>query len=299
MYIFKNNTYQSITGGSRGKLSTLQITNQYCKAEISLFGAHLLSFVPSVDNIDRLWVSSSAIFDKSKPIRGGIPVCWPWFGPMYPYSITQNSAPAPAHGFVRTQDWQIVEITEVGINKSIQETRIVLQPSQLGLYEFSEHLSVRLEVTFAEKCTIRLITVNNGDDNVQITAALHSYFNIVDIRRTKIVNISGKYIDQTNDGELVEQALPYLISNETDRIHLKDECNQFDNIELYGAETRINITQAGHDSVVVWNPWNDKSKSMPDMGAEAYLDMLCIEASITQGLDVKPKQQHVLMQVIT
>ncbi|MFQ3249870.1 MAG: glucose-6-phosphate 1-epimerase [Glaciecola sp.] len=293
MFTFKGNSYRSVSSGTRGKLSTLQISNEHCKAEISLFGAHLLSFIPCADNIDRLWVSPSAIYDKSKPIRGGVPICWPWFGPMYPFS-DQKSEPIPAHGFVRTQDWHLVEIVE-----SSTETRITLQPTQLGLYEFSEHLSVSLVISFSDKCSLELITENNSLEPAKITAALHTYFNITDINRTSIQGIEGKYIDQTNNGTVTEQSLPYSINDETDRIHLQDQSNQFNEIEVKGAQTTINIVQQGHDSVVVWNPWAEKSKSMLDMGQDAYLSMLCVEASITQGLNVEGKQQHSLIQVIS
>ena len=91
--------YTKVTHGIRDQVTTVTIENHYSAIVLSLFGGHLLSFTPKKDQRERLWVSPRAQFDKRKPIRGGIPVCWPWFGRIA----------APAHGFARTAEWELVE----------------------------------------------------------------------------------------------------------------------------------------------------------------------------------------------
>ncbi|GAC28304.1 glucose-6-phosphate 1-epimerase [Glaciecola pallidula DSM 14239 = ACAM 615] len=293
MYTHMSKQYSSVSMSSREQLPTLKITNGHCTAEIALFGAHLLSFVPNADATERLWLSETAVFNKSKPIRGGIPICWPWFADIYPDKDASDNTKLPAHGFVRTQDWQVIEIAE-----STDATTITLSPNQLGLYGFSEKLLASVEFTFSKKCSIRLITKNTSKQALTITAALHSYFNVTNIHQTKIIGVAGKYIDKTNASAAFEQLLPYLISSETDRIHLQDENNHFDFIHLICPDKKISIEQHGHDSVVIWNPWQKKSKTMADMQDNSYIDMLCIEASITQGTILAAQQQHELVQII-
>lgn len=292
MYTFKGNRFQSVSISSRGSLPTLKVINQHCSGEIALFGGHLLSFIPLRDKQERLWMSPRALFDGSKPIRGGVPVCWPWFANLQTQTHTDELA-LPAHGFVRTQPWHVIKVEE-----SDAMTIITLQPDQLGLFGFSEQLLVNLEVTFAKQCSIKLISTNMSERPATITAALHSYLNIADIHQTEIHGVAGRYIDKLRNSQTFEQGTPYLITGETDRIHLKDDSNYFDRISI-AAPICTNIQQQGHDSVVIWNPWEDKSQSMPDMQDDGYLQMLCIEAAITQGHIVAAKQQHILLQVIS
>jgi glucose-6-phosphate 1-epimerase len=293
MYTLNGKSYTSVSAGYKGELSTLRIANTHCKAELSLFGGHLLSFIPNVDGRERLWVSELAIFDKSKPIRGGVPICWPWFGPKYPESKRKEDNKVPAHGFVRTQEWNVTDIEE-----SPEYTQIRLTPSSMGLYSFPSTLELSIELKFADTCIIKLITKNTGDEPETITAALHSYFDITDIRQTEILGVKGNYIDQTQSDAIVEQNKPYTVDCETDRIHLQDASNLYQSIRLQ-APNPINIEQEGHDSVVIWNPWQEKSTTMPDMADDGYLTMLCIEASITQGIEIGAYQEHELMQCIS
>jgi len=293
MYTHMSKQYSSVSTGNIKQLQTLKVVNTHCKAEIALFGAHLLSFVPNSDGKDRLWLSETAIFDKSKPIRGGVPICWPWFASLYPELKASENSKLPAHGFVRNQDWRVIAIEE-----SPEATTITLSPTQLGLYGFSEKLLTCVEVTFSEKCSIKLITKNTSDQPVKITAALHTYFNITDIHQTKIIGVGGRYIDKTKENGVFEQALPYLINSETDKTHLQDEDNQFKFIQVISQLDTISIEQHGHDSVVIWNPWQEKSTAMADMQDNDYLNMLCIEASVTQGSVLAAQEQHTLVQII-
>lgn len=301
MYIFRDKAYTSISSDTRGCVSILTVKNTHCQAELSLFGAHLLSYVPRSDSRERLWLSPNALFDKSKPIRGGIPICWPWFADIYPEHHVSDNTSFPAHGFVRTQDWQVESITE-----DRDASRITLKPTQLSLYGFSEHLSVLVEFTFAEQCTVKLMTQNGGQESYKVTSALHTYFKVDDIRQTEISGISGEYVDKTETNAsqaLKTQDSPYLIERETDRIHRHDQTKPLQSINIINRISQnhetTNTQLAGHDSIVVWNPWKEKTTSMPDMDNQGFLSMLCIEAAITRGIVLEPNTQHELVQVIS
>ncbi|MFT4746307.1 MAG: glucose-6-phosphate 1-epimerase, partial [Congregibacter sp.] len=97
----------------RDGIQVLHISNAFATAEISLFGGHVLSFKPKHDARERLWISQSALFDGKKAIRGGIPICWPWFGD---HSCNNDVA---AHGYVRTQTWQVLNSEETDLGTTI------------------------------------------------------------------------------------------------------------------------------------------------------------------------------------
>lgn len=293
MYTYKHNKYASLSAHKRDKTDTLIIDNRHCRAEIALFGAHILSFTPKSDGIERIWLSESAVFDKTKPIRGGVPICWPWFADIFPVEQKNSKINYPAHGFVRAQDWKIVDIQE---NEGA--TTLTLCPNELGLFQFPSLFSVTLEVTFSQQCSILLITKNKSEQAVEFTAALHSYFKVSDITDTEIKGIAGKFIDKTHANAELKLSLPYLISTETDRIHLQDKHNSFNQIEILSG-THTKLEQSGHDSLVIWNPWIEKSQSMPDMDEHAYRTMLCAEASVTKGITLLPDTEHRLRQVIS
>jgi glucose-6-phosphate 1-epimerase len=292
MYTFKNTQYSSVSASNREQIATLKIKTQHCSAEIALFGAHLLSFIPNSDGRERLWLSPSAVMNKSKPIRGGVPICWPWFSNISPSNEVNQQL--PAHGFVRTQDWHVHAITE-----NQDETVIMLSPNQLGMFGFSSRVLVFVEFSFSEKCRIKLITKNESKQAVKFTAALHSYFNVNDIHQTEILGIEGEYLDKTRGNAIFKQSKPYLFTRETDRIHLQSDNQKFELITVNTNNGNIAIEQRGQDSVVVWNPWQERSKTMADMQDTGYLDMLCIEAAVTQGIDIAVNAQHELVQVIS
>jgi glucose-6-phosphate 1-epimerase len=268
---------------TRDKVQVIQIDNAHAKAEISLFGGHILSFVPKHDNRQRLWVSENALFDAKKSIRGGIPVCWPWFGD---HKTEDN---VPAHGYVRTQTWKIISSEDTA-----SETLICLQPASCSETGFASHASLRLEVRVGKILNIQLHTSNIGDQDFSYTCALHSYFTIGDIHSCRLQGLSGQYRDKTQNYALFTTPENYTFLAETDRIHLQ----QPKKVSIQDGKNVTDVMSSGHDSMVVWNPWQDKSSSMSDMANDSYLTMICVETAVTQGHEVKVGETHILEQII-
>ena len=268
---------------TRDNIQVLQVDNLFAKAEISLFGGHLLSFIPKHDNRERLWVSDNAIFDGKKAIRGGIPVCWPWFGD---HASNNNVA---AHGYVRTQTWEIlnVEDTDTG-------TTITLKPQFSSGIGFEGNAQLSIAVHVGRQLTVQLHTTNLGKMPLTYHCALHSYFTISDINQCELLGLSEQYSDKTRSYQMFATPQLYRFNEETDRVHLQ----QPRTLTIADGEIKTEILSLGHDSIVVWNPWQDKSVSMSDMADDSYLTMLCVETAITQGQEVAPKTTHVLEQVI-
>lgn len=273
----------------------IQINNNHAKAEICLYGGHVTRFTPKTDNRERLWVSPNSLRDASRPIRGGVPICWPWFGdfkrsPLFLASEHQN-ATFPAHGFLRTQNWSVESVTE-----NTNGTSLSLKPNTTTGIGFSHKAEVIFVVTVGRELTLDLITKNTGDAPLTYSCALHTYFAVDDISQTRLSGLSGGYLDKTRGFNQFETPNNYQFTSETDRVHL---CTAETVTINHGFETGVN--SYGHDSLVVWNPWAENSTSMQDMTDDGYQSMLCVETAITQlpGRMLAPGELHSLRQVIT
>ena len=279
--------YTKVTHGIRDQVTTVTIENHYSAIVLSLFGGHLLSFTPKKDQRERLWVSPKAQFDKRKPIRGGIPVCWPWFAAA-PQEFTKELGDIPAHGYARTCDWKIVEIQE-----SVDNTCVILTPQLETSKNLIPLLKLELEIVLAETLTVRLRTTNVGPER-SFYAALHSYFAISEIRDTRLIGLDSQYIDKLRNSIQLPAPSPYTFVGETDRIHLSDTpC-----VTIQSKHDTTVINSKGHDSLIVWNPWQERCLEMADMNEDSYLTMLCVETARTQANSLATGETHVLEQVI-
>jgi glucose-6-phosphate 1-epimerase len=268
---------------TQDSIQLLHIDNAFASAEISLFGGHVLSFKPKHDDRERLWVSQNAIFDGKKAIRGGIPICWPWFG-AHP-----SNTDVAAHGYVRTQTWEILNSKETDTG-----TTITLKPPSSAGVGFEGDAQLTLTVHVGKQLSIQLHTQNLGDNPLTYNCALHSYFAISDINQCELSGLTEQYSDKTRAFQMFDTPQPYRFSEETDRVHQE----QPRTLTIINAQIETEILSSGHDSIVVWNPWQDKSISMDDMADDSYLTMLCVETAVTQGQTVKSGETHVLEQVI-
>jgi glucose-6-phosphate 1-epimerase len=277
---------KSVSRARLGDVDILEINNPFAKAQISLFGGHILSFKPSSDNRERLWLSDNVILDSVKPLRGGVPVCWPWFSDSH----NQPDKDLPSHGWVRNQQWDLLDTED-----SEQGTRLVLSPKTFNGPGFKGEALLKLVVFVGQKMSIQLITENIGKDSFSYTCALHTYFAVDAISSTKLLGLSGLYKDKTRDWQSFETPEKYMFNEETDRVHLSTP-------ESLSIKLNENITTEvlsyGHDSVVVWNPWKENAEKMKDMTDDGYKSMLCVETSVTQGQQVLPGEQHAICQII-
>lgn len=268
---------------TRDNVQLLHIENAFASAEISLFGGHILSFKPKHDGRERLWVSQNALFDGKSPIRGGIPICWPWFG------AHSSNTDVTAHGYVRTQPWGILNTEENDTG-----TIITLKPQTSAGEGFEGDAQLTLVVHVGQKLSIQIHTSNLGDTPFTYNCALHSYFTISDIKHCELLGLSEQYADKTRSFQMFDTPQPYRFSEETDRVHRE----QPKTLTIMDEQITTDIHSSGHDSIVVWNPWQDKSISMGDMADDSYLTMLCVETAVTQGQEVAPKATHILEQII-
>ena len=276
----------SISVEESSGITFLQVDNAFATSRISLFGAHVLSFVPKSDNVDRLWLSPHAFLNGERPIRGGIPICWPWFADDH----GREKGELPSHGFLRTQTWQIQSSEDVE-----EGTRIVLTPTFTRGEGFEYDCLVSYEILVGKQLSVTLKTENTGIVPFTFNAALHTYFAVPSIGKTEITGIEGDYKDKLEDWAVKPAPVPYLFSGETDRIH------QFaaPDVTIRVEDTPLTrVTSMGHDSIVVWNPWQGAA-SIADMDAFGYRHMLCVETSVTNDITVEPEHAHSITQIVS
>jgi len=264
----------------------VEIHNRYGSALISLQGAHLLSWIPKGED-DVIWLSDDANFAVGKSIRGGIPLCWPWFGA---HASNENF---PAHGFARTTDWQVVsaEALEEG------ETRITFstQPQAETQQMWPADTSVQYQVTIGDKLEMELLTHNNGTQPITIGQALHTYFRVADVSKVLLHGLDDTdYLDKLEGFARKVQHGPISIDQEVDRIYLDTASDCV--IEDKTLKRNIIIIKCGSHSTVVWNPWQQTAEKMGDLGTQGYKQMLCVESSnaAEDVVTIEPGKSHQL-----
>ncbi len=265
--------------------SLIQIKNKMGEATISKYGGQLISWKPLEAKETVIWLSDKAQFSEGKAIRGGIPICWPWFGNKEGYS---------AHGLVRTKIWKHV-LTEDQGDVTLVKLQCSSDGRTLTIWPFSFLLEIEFHI--ADELLIALKTYNTGKKPFYITEALHTYFHVSHIKDVIVQGFEGvEYLDKTKDFISLKQHGKIRILEETDRIYLNPgPATIIDN----GWKRNIHIRNSGNVHTVLWNPGIEKSQAMADMSPWGYTSMLCVESANTKDLEVAPGEKHTLTQEIS
>jgi D-hexose-6-phosphate mutarotase len=262
-------------------LQIFQVTTANSTCEFSNYGAHIISFSSNGDEL--LWVSEKSYFQAGKAIRGGIPVCWPYFG-------KSSDDTAPAHGYARLSEWEILEISDTSNNEVFVHMR--LDCSKLpACYK---NLELQIEFIIGKTLKINLTTTNMGSQEFILSQALHSYFAVNDISKVQIAGLEDTNYFDALSGKICHQTGLIAIKEEVDRVYLDTETSC--TIIETGKPYQVMINKSGSTSTVVWNPWIDKSIRMADFGDDEYLNMLCVE-TVNAKDDCRvltPSQSHTL-----
>jgi glucose-6-phosphate 1-epimerase len=178
---------------SKGGFHFIHVQNQSASALVSLYGGQILSFKPTDGKFDMLFLSKKALFEEGEAIRGGIPVCWPWFGPD-PKGLSR-----PNHGFVRNNLWTVIGTATTGAETTI---RLLFTEKHKTEKTWKQPFALTLEFCIGKTLSIKLITENTGDKPFSITQAFHTYFNIGDINQVQVLGLEGcTYFDKLDQGK--------------------------------------------------------------------------------------------------
>ena len=268
-----------------GGLPRVLISSPHAAGEMYLHGGHVTSWTPTGAR-DTLYCSPNAVWHDGLAIRGGVPICFPWFG--------NNAAipAAPAHGFVRTKAWSLQSVEHYGndvvvsmFSDSTDDTR--------KWWRFDFHLVCR--ATFGEQLKLELIVTNTDSAPFSFEEALHAYFALGDVQAAAVRGLDGtRYIDKVDHFTEKTQSGDIRISSETDRIYLNTQ-HDLDLIDPVLSRP-ITICKQNSATTVVWNPWADKSAAMSDLGPGQWKKFLCVEtANIgASSVHLGPGESHTM-----
>jgi D-hexose-6-phosphate mutarotase len=264
-----------------------EITNRWGKAVIALEGGQILTWVPQGQE-PVVWLSPQAKYIPGKSLRGGVPVCWPWFGPH------ESESTFPAHGFARNKPWQAVSSERLADGATRLTLQLVQDEETARWWPHRAELS--LTVTVGAALRIELTTRNLGDQVFTLSEALHTYFQVSDIGAVSVSGLeSGTFLDKVDGGARKAQEGAVTFAGEVDRVYLGTTTTCV--IHDPGLKRRIRVAKSGSGSTVVWNPWAEKGAKFGDMGDDGYRRMLCVEAAnaLDDTVTVAPGGSHVLM----
>lgn len=258
-----------------GGLTRLVLTAPGGEAHLYLHGAHVTHYQPS-GNVPVLFASAKSHFQAGKPIRGGVPVIFPWFGPR------QDDPDAPMHGFVRTREWDVEEVARLATDRPSASLKFSSdeQTRALWPHDFALSLSVVLTNTSLQ---ITFTVHNTSADPFAFEEALHTYLAVQDVRQTTIANLGGtEYLDKNRGMTRHTQEEPLLqLTGPTDRVYVNTGAALLIN-DRAGAGTggrEIELAKDNSHSTVVWTPWSDKIGTMADLDPQEWTKFVCVETA--------------------
>ncbi len=266
-----------------------EISNPQASAAICLQGAHLMKWKPRSQAVPVIWLSRDAKLAAGKSIRGGAPVCWPWFG------AHASESAFPGHGFARTVPWKVVESgSEPG-----GATRLTLRllESDKTRQQWPHPCNLDLTVIVGDTLRMELTTENTGASDFLIGEALHTYFQIGDIGAVRVKGLENcDYWDKVGGSALKKQIGAIGFSGETDRVYIDTAAECI--IEDDKLKRRIHVAKSGSLSTVVWTPWMDKANKMGDMGQpDGWREMVCVESvnALENVVNVAAGSRHTMI----
>ncbi len=279
----------------QGGLTRIIVQTPLAQAEIYLYGAHLTHWQPTGAQ-PVLFMSKKSSFEKGKPIRGGVPLCFPWFGD----ALGQPDVPAnPAnHGFVRIYQWNVEQVT-LDPRGQVVITLFICSSETTGAI-WPHAFELRHTITIGQELSMSLQTRNMGTKDFIISEALHTYLQVSDVRQVQVRGLENQpYFSKLQNATIDGSDKPIEIDQEVDRVYtdFAGPCLLHDP----GFERTIQIQSTGSASTVVWNPWVEKSIQMPDFGDDEWPHMLCIEtANVMQNTQtIAPGEGHQMQTTLS
>ena len=251
-------------------------------AQVYDYGAHVWSW--SLDGDTVLWTSAKSTFEPGKPLRGGVPICWPWFGPGRSGDLT------PAHGFARISEWTLAGRI---VHANAEVLTYSLGPDAAPGALPGQDWRVTYEVSVGDVLELALTVENLGATLFSYEVALHTYLTVGDVRRVTIAGLEGaSYLDKVTGRQEVQAGAVTIVA-ETDRVY--DRCSEVVVTDPVLGR-RLRVATEGAANTVVWNPWVAKSAAMPDFGDDEWPGMLCIEAGnvMDHAVSLEPGRSETL-----
>ncbi|MCF2910351.1 D-hexose-6-phosphate mutarotase [Pseudoalteromonas sp. DL2-H2.2] len=261
-------------------LEYFDVNGPLCQAKIYLQGAQITEFIPAGKK-NLLWVSEDETYLEGQSIRGGIPICWPWFG-------VHAEPDWPAHGFARKQVWRAERVEE-----DESAIRIVLSLPMVSIDRtfWPHESSLTVEFVLSDQLEVKLTNTNTGSETFSLTQALHTYFPTPAIAQTRVDGLQGAKYIEFGEGPFTQDEV-VTFARETDMVYTQAP-------EVQVIETpdgKIHVGREHSSSCVLWNPWIEKSKRLSNFRDDEYHTMLCLEAAnvMDDAVTLAPGDSHTL-----
>jgi len=267
----------------------IEVQTPVSAATIALHGAQVRTWAPT-DHPPVLYVSPKAKMTPGIPLRGGIPICWPWFGDH------PEDSSKPAHGIARTRFWELVSGTLEG---KLATLVFKLVPDEETKKLFPHDFELTATIRIADKLRVKLQMKNTGEEAYKVSCALHTYLSLGDIDRIQLEGVKGShYVDKlAEDDEPIYQEKNLQVKGEVDRIYQSMSSVLIRDLDRYRS---VFVDKAGSRSTVIWNPWKEKSKAIKDLPDKAYKEFICVECANagTDKPNLHPNGSHTIETVI-
>jgi glucose-6-phosphate 1-epimerase len=281
----------SVTWATGSLLPRLDVAGRHAEAQIYLHGGHLAAWQPVHAHDPVLWLSAHSFFKPDKPIRGGVPICFPWFGPH------SGDPTAPAHGFGRLTPWTLCDAGE-SPDGTVNLTLQLEDDNASSVWPHYFHADLR--VSIGKTLTLTLFVDNPDHIAFTFEEALHTYFSVSNIQQVSVSGLeNAEYLDKVSGSRQRQGAEPIRFTGETDRVYVGTQAPCV--IHDPGMKRRITIAKRGSDSTVVWNPWVRNARAMPDFGDDEWPGMLCIETANVgdAAVTLRPDDRHTMTAEIS
>lgn len=269
-------------------MPALRLRASGSEALVFLHGAHVASF-RTAEHGELSWLSQRAVFAPDKAIRGGIPICFPWFG-GHP-----SDSRLPAHGFARTRTFQLVSAEVSGDNVTAE---LLLESDEQTLTIFPYAFAARMRISVGRELSVAFEVENTGTSAFDYEAALHTYLGVGDAREVEIHGLAGATYTDKVSGEqsLLQGDEPLRLTAETDRVYDSDA-----RVTVLDGARRLIVDKTRSSTTIVWNPWLEKARRLVDFGDDEWLHMLCVEAANTGAhrVHLPPGARHIITTILS
>jgi glucose-6-phosphate 1-epimerase len=277
-------------GEGNGGLPRVEITSPLATGEIYLHGAHVTSWKPA-GHEELLFLSTKSLWQEGRAIRGGIPICFPWF------RAKVNDPRAPAHGFVRTTTWQLESIRE-------EQGRVVVsmctESSEQTRRWWPGEFRLVHRVVFGSELRLELVCTNTGNTSLRFEEALHTYNRVADVGQVRLAGLDkARFLDNTDRNKEKTQPGDVEIAAPTDNAYL-DTASEIDLLDP-ALPRRIRLRKLNSRTTVVWNPWREGAAALKDLGDGEWKRFLCVEASniLSAAVELAPGEEHKMTAVLS
>jgi glucose-6-phosphate 1-epimerase len=271
-------------------MAFITVSNKFADADICLYGAQVTNFKP-YNTIEILWMSPESKFVEGSPIRGGIPVCFPWFGPH------KTDSSKPQHGFGRLMYWDVTETASMKTGETLVRLQLCSSEETKAYWDYD--FCAELTVIVGKILTATLKVTNTSSVNFEYTCALHSYFSLSSIEEIQIEGLQNtKYYNQLEPGDFIQETEKLEIHKAETRHYYDTETDCIIIDPLFAR--KIKVAKSGSKITTVWNPWEEASCKIEDLPDDAFHTFVCIEAvnAFNNAIQLAPGESHETSAII-